>query len=139
MKNILFLSVVTVIAVFMLSPRISFSQQYAKSSWIYVKTIDGVEIYWRWIQELKDQFRHELKFVNTNPYKVQVRWKPYFKCPDGRKKEYTEIGAMDDIKPGGTKAGQWQGLFYYPCDGTAATVGGVQEFQVKKLGATTRY
>jgi hypothetical protein len=74
---------------------------------------DGVEFGWRSWHELADQIVSELKFVNNNGYRVQVRFEPVFTCPDGT--EHAPGGMMFTIRPGEAEAGSWDGLFWYPC------------------------
>src|SRR5215831_14498973 len=83
--------------------------------WIYIKDYQGVGVYWRYRQELKDQYISEMKFVNHNSYKVEVSVKPEFICASGSREEETSM--MFNIRANGEQAGQWAGLFWYPCDG----------------------
>jgi len=100
--------------------------------WVFVKTFEGVSVYWRWRQELKDQYISELKFENNNSYKVEFSFTPYFVCDDGR--EHTESAQMDTIAPYGKKGGQWEGYLYYPCDGKRPPrSGGYKNLTVKRV------
>ena len=84
-----------------------------KPSYSMFGSRDGVEFGWRSWHELADQIVTELKFVNNNGYRVQVRFEPVFVCPDGT--EHAPSGMMFTIRPGETEAGSWDGLFVYPC------------------------
>jgi hypothetical protein len=74
----------------------------------------GVEFGWRSWHELADQIVTEVKVANTNSYKVQVRFTPVFYCPNGEEKE--QSGVQFVVRPGQTQAGNWSGLFWYPCE-----------------------
>ena len=102
------------------------------SGWIYVGTHQGVSVHWRYRQELKDQYISELKFDNTNGYKVEISVKSRFVCASGE--EVIGIGQMDTIAANDSKGGQWAGYFYYPCGGTKPPrSGGFKDFTVKRL------
>ena len=101
------------------------------NTWIFVESYKGVNVYWRYRQELKDQYISELKFENKNSYKVEIKVLPSFFCQDGTRKDYSEM--MDTIAGYGTKAGQWEGYAWYPCDGTRPpSKGGFKSFSVKE-------
>jgi hypothetical protein len=74
---------------------------------------EGVEFGWRSWHELADQIVTEVKVANNNGYKVQVRFTPVFSCPDGVDKE--QSGVLFVVRPGQSQAGNWSGLFWYPC------------------------
>ena len=100
--------------------------------WIYIKDYQGVGVYWRYRQELKDQFISELKFENRNGYKVEVSVSPQFTCEDGT--VTNESSQMFNIKSNGTQGGQWAGLFYYPCGGKRPPrSGGYSRLTVKQV------
>ena len=99
--------------------------------WNYAGSVDGVKVYWRYVQELKDQFRCELKFENTNNYKVDISFKSRFFCQDGTEK--VESAQLKTLKAGETVGGQWQGCYYYPCKGEYPRSGGVTDMRVKKI------
>ncbi len=105
--------------------------QNQTGKWVFDVNKDGVEVYARWRQELSDQFIAELKFVNTNDYKVDVTFEPLYTCPDGS--EYNGGGNLITLKAGQEKHGDWAGLFDYPCKKTAPKKGGVKSITVKKI------
>lgn len=99
--------------------------------WMHAGDWNGVSVYWRFRQELSDQFIAELKFENHNPYKVSVSFKSEFYCPNGSG-PVVDSGQEVDIKAGATVGGQWAGLFWYPCPGVPPSRGGYQNMIVKR-------
>jgi len=101
------------------------------NQWRYIKDYEGVSVYWRYRQELKDQYISELKFVNNNSFKIEISFKPYFVCANGN--EHKESAQMFTLQSGASAAGQWKGLYYYPCGGSQVPrSGGFREMRVSR-------
>lgn len=101
------------------------------NTWIYINSSGGVSVYWRYRQELKDQYISEMRFENRNAYKVYVSVTPSFFCTDGHEEPQSSAGF--DIRPMGEQAGQWAGLFWYPCGGkNPPRSGGYRSISVKR-------
>ena len=122
-------AIVACLAGLLALPAASFAQN---NVWHPVQGAGGVDVAWRWRQELKDQFIAELKFQNRNPYKVDVSFRAYFVCNDGR--EVIDSGSTISVNPNGETGGQWAGLFWYPCPGERPRVGGYRDLRVRKSG-----
>ncbi|MDZ4846929.1 MAG: hypothetical protein SH857_15445 [Chitinophagales bacterium] len=120
----------TVLVIVMLA--FTFVSNAQSDAWTSIKTYSGVSIYWRYRQELKDQYRSELKFTNNNSYDVEISFIPVFACSDGS--DYRESGQSLSVIAGGTKAGEWEGLGYYVCKGLKPPRnGGYEKLYVKRV------
>lgn len=107
--------------------------QYADAQdWRYINSYKGVDVYWRYRKEAyATKYICELKFENTNSYKVEVSFKARFICADGS--ETIDNGNLITVGANSSKGGQLAGLWWYPCDdGRAPAKGGYTDMDVKK-------
>jgi len=84
-----------------------------EKTWILMGTVGGVEAYWSYTKEAKDQIRLEMRLVNNNKYNANVQLDPLFQCSDGTNEKGDWAGL--DIKANGEANGQWAGLINYKC------------------------
>jgi hypothetical protein len=101
--------------------------------WNSIKEIDGVMMYWRYRMELRDQYICELKFENNNSYDVSVSFKAHFVCANGH--DFLSAQDFTTVKANNKKAGQWDGLSYYPCENATEPpgMGGLRNITIKKV------
>jgi hypothetical protein len=79
-----------------------------------VTSKNGVAISVAVTQQLKDQHRTELKFVNNSDKELNIAYDAIrFTCTDGTVD--TTLDGQHTLDPGEEKAGQWEGLAFYPC------------------------
>lgn len=100
--------------------------------WKYINNYKGIDIYWRFRKEAYGtRYICELKLENTNSYKVNINFKARFICSDGN--EILDNGNSITVSANSSKAGQYSGLWWYPCDdGKAPAKGGYTEMDVKR-------
>lgn len=93
---------------------ISMSAIAASMDWREVRTVRGVTFKWRYVQELRDQYRSETAIINNTANKIEVRFNVKF--TQGTKTKY-DIGGSFILEPYGKRGGQWDGQSYYPFEG----------------------
>lgn len=100
--------------------------------WRYINTYNGIDVYWRYTKDpYATKYMCELKLANTNSYRVNVSFKPRFICADGN--EIIDSRTAITIGANSSKAGQYAGLWWYPCsDGKAPVKGGYTEMDVSR-------
>lgn len=98
--------------------------------WRYINSYKGVDVYWRYRKEAyATKYICELKLENNNDYKVEISFKPLFICANGN--QYTGTTNGLTLRANSSQAGQFAGLWWYPCDdGRAPAKGGYTEMDV---------
>ena len=108
----------------------SFSVKAQNNVWNYIQSFENVDVYWRYRQELKDQYICEFKFENRNNYAVDVSFVPVFTCSNGEKESQQENTIT--VKANDKAGGQWAGLFWYVCDSQIPGRAGYHDLKIKR-------
>lgn len=81
--------------------------------WQYIEEFENVSFYWRYREEMNGQYITEMKVVNENGSKVEVSFRPLFRC-DGAYID-NQGNPSINIQANSKKSGEFSGLFWYPC------------------------
>ena len=89
----------------------------AQSNYAFITTAGGVDAYCRVVKpQYGDNYEVLYKFVNRNSRRVEITYEATFRCGI---EEGEEDGGLIVLSAGGTKQGEGDGLYHYPC-GTSA-------------------
>jgi hypothetical protein len=81
--------------------------------WQFIEKSDNVYFYWRYKEEYNNQYITEMKVENENGSKVEVSFRPSFRC--GSTYVDNQGHPTFTIKPHGKQSGEFAGLLWYPC------------------------